>query len=295
MKQPHDHPIGHVEKLLKAGILISFLIFLIELTGGLWSHSLALLSDAWHIFIDIWALVVSYLAVFIARRPVSHQKTFGFHRMEVMAALVNSFTVFVIAAGILYAAAKRFYNPPAVHAQSMLGFAIAGLVLNLGVAALLYKTSEHYLIIRGAFLHLIGDAANTLAVCAAAVIIWMTGWRQIDPIMSGITAMIVLWGAGRLFRESFNTLLEGVPRGIELQNVEQEITRVDGVLSVHDLHVWSICSHLNALSGHVLVPAAELCRQDVILEGINSNLKNRFGITHTTIQVESNNLEGRVP
>src|SRR4029077_9377169 len=139
----HEHSFDDIEKLLKTGILISFLIFLLEFFGGLWSHSLALLSDAWHIFIDIWALVVSYLAIFLARRPVNHQRTYGLHRMEVMAALVNSFVVFVIAAGILYAAFKRIHNPPDVHGHAVIGFASLGLLLNLGVAALFYKEQEH--------------------------------------------------------------------------------------------------------------------------------------------------------
>src|SRR4051812_38832981 len=120
MKLLHEHPFEDIEKLLKAGILISFLIFLVELLGGFWSHSLALLSDAWHIFIDIWALVISYLAIFLARRPANHQRTYGLHRMEVMAALVNGFSVFVIAAGILYAAIKRFSHPPEVHGKSVM-------------------------------------------------------------------------------------------------------------------------------------------------------------------------------
>jgi cobalt-zinc-cadmium efflux system protein len=288
MKQPHDHPVEDIEKLLKTGILVSFLIFLLELVGGIMSNSLALLSDAWHIFIDIWALVVSFLAVFLARRPVNHQRTYGLHRMEVMAALVNSFVVFVIAGGILYAAYTRIHTPQYVHGQSMIGFASLGLLLNLGVAALFYKEQEHDLNLRGAFLHLLGDAVNTVAVLIAGVVITLTGWRQIDLIVSGLIGVIVLWGAGRLFWESFNTLLEGVPRGIRVEDVEQEMTRVEGVVSVHDLHIWSICSHLNSLSGHVLVKAADLPRQDKVLEGINRNLKDRFRISHTTIQVESN-------
>jgi cobalt-zinc-cadmium efflux system protein len=287
MKQPHEHPVDVTEKLLKTAILVSFLIFALELVGGFMSHSLALLSDAWHIFIDIWALAMSYFAVFLARRPVNHQRTYGLHRMEVMAALINSFTVFIIAAGILYAAAKRFYHPPDVHGRALVGFAGLGLALNLIVAALFYKQSAHDLNIRGAFVHILGDAANTVAVLIAGFVILLTGWRQIDPIMSALTAIIVLWGAGQLFRESFNTLLEGVPRGILVADVEQEIRRTDGVVSIHDLHVWSICSHLNALSGHVLVSPPHLPRQDQVLEGINRNLKERFGISHTTIQVES--------
>jgi cobalt-zinc-cadmium efflux system protein len=287
MRLLHEHPANDVEHLLRIGIAVSLLIFLIEFMGGLWSHSLALLSDAWHIFIDIWALVVSYLAIFLAKRPVSHQRTYGLHRMEVLAALVNGFTVFLIAIGIVYAAARRYNNPQDVHSRPLILVAGMGLVLNILVATLFYKGSEHDVNIRGVFLHLVGDAAGTVAVLIAGLVILLTGWRQIDPIVSGLIAVIVLWGAGRLLRESFNTLLEGVPRGIQVGEVENEIKKVEGVLSVHDLHIWSICSHLKALSGHVLVHPNGLSRQDIVLEGINHNLKQRFGIEHTTIQVES--------
>src|SRR5258708_23712705 len=143
MKLLHEHPFDDTEKLLKTGIFVSFLIFLLELSGGIWSHSLALLSDAWHIFIDIWALVISLLAIFLARRPANDRRTYGLHRMEVMAALANGFTVFVIAIGILYAAIKRFYHPPDVHGKALLVVAGLGLVVNLMVPGLFYKKSEN--------------------------------------------------------------------------------------------------------------------------------------------------------
>jgi cobalt-zinc-cadmium efflux system protein len=287
MRQPHEHPVEDTEKLLKTGIFVAFAIFLLELFGGLYSHSLALMSDAWHMFIDIWALVISLAAIFLARRPINDRQTYGLHRMEVLAALANGLTVFLIAGVILYAAVKRFSHPTEVHGRALTIVAGLGLVLNLGVAGLFYKKSEHDLNMRGVFLHMMGDALGTVAVLIAGLVILETGWRQIDPIVSALIAGIVLWGAGRLLRDSFNTLLEGVPRGIQVAAVEQEMKRVDGVLSVHDLHVWSICSHLKALSGHVLVTPRQMQRQDAVLESINRGLKERFGIEHTTIQVES--------
>jgi cobalt-zinc-cadmium efflux system protein len=283
----HAHPPGDAEKLLKTGILLSLGIFVLELCGGIWSHSLALLSDAWHIFIDIWALLISYLAIYIARRPVSHQRTYGLHRMEVMAALANGLLVFVIAAGIFYAAIKRLHNPPEVHGGLVTIIAGIGLIVNLIVAGLFYRHSEHDMNMRGVFLHIIGDALNTVAVLISGIVIMVTGWRMIDPIVSAMVAFMVLWGSGRLLRESVNTLLEGVPRGIQVSEVEDDIKKVDGVLSVHDLHIWSICSHLKALSGHVLINPERMPFQDKVLEGIHRSLKDRFGITHTTIQVES--------
>jgi cobalt-zinc-cadmium efflux system protein len=287
MKQSHDHPMEESQRLLKTAILLSFSIFVLEFAGGIWSRSLALLSDAWHIFIDIWALVLSLLAILLARRPVDDRRTFGLHRMEVLAATVNGFTVFLIAIGILYAAWQRFQNPVAVHSGRLLGISTIGLVATIGVAALFYRQSHRDLNLRSAFLHLVGDVLNSLAVVIAAVLIRVTGSPYIDPIVSALIAFVVLWGSGRLLRESVNTLLEGVPAGIRVPDVETEILRVPGVLSVHDLHVWSICSHLNSLSGHVLIGTEQMPQQQAVLEGIGRVLKARFGIEHTTIQVES--------
>jgi cobalt-zinc-cadmium efflux system protein len=287
MRPPHEHPVEESQRLLKIGILLSFLIFLLELFGGLWTHSLAMMSDAWHIFIDIWALVVSFFAVYVAKRPANDRQTFGFHRMEVFAAMINGFTVFLIAVGILYSAWKRFLYPSDVHAERLIVLAGVGLVLNLIVAGLFYKPSQKDMNIRGAFLHMVGDALNTLAVIIAAAIMLITKYNRADPIVSVFIAVVVLWGSGRLLKDAVNTLLEGVPKGIEVGAVEREIQRVPGVLSVHDLHVWSICSHLNALSGHVLLGPDHMNNQCQVLEVIGKTLKDRFGIAHTTIQVES--------
>jgi len=287
MRPPHEHPVEESQRLLKIGILLSFFIFLLELFGGVWTHSLAMMSDAWHIFIDIWALVISFFAVYVAKRPVNDRRTFGLHRMEVFAAMINGFTVFFIAVGILYAAWKRFLHPAPVHADRLLILAGVGLLLNLLVAGLFYEHSQRDMNIRGAFLHMLGDALNTLAVMIAAVAMIVTKSSRVDPIVSALIAVIVLWGSGRLLKDAVNTLLEGVPKGIEVSAVEKEIMQVRGVLSVHDLHVWSICSHLNALSGHVLLGAEQMHNQHQVLEVIGQTLKDRFGIAHTTIQVES--------
>lgn len=287
MHQTHDHPMGDSQRILKVGIALTVCIFLLELLGGIGSHSLALMSDAWHIFIDIWALVLSFLALFVARLPVNDRRTFGFHRMEVFAAAINSLTVFLIAAGILRAAWRRWQTPVAVHVGPLLAIAAGGLFLNIIVAWLLYKPSKGDSNLRGAFLHIVGDALNTVAVLAAGVVIHYTGWQRADAVVSGLVAVVVLWGSGRLLRESVNTLLEGVPPGIQVGEVEAKIKAIPGVESVHDLHVWSICSHLKALSGHVLVKEDRMPEQHQILESIGHALKDQFGIVHTTIQMES--------
>lgn len=286
MEQPHNHPIEESQRILRFGIALTAVIFLLEFVGGLWTHSLALISDAWHVFIDLWALVISFLAIWMARRPATDRRTFGFHRMEVMAATINGTSVFFIALGILYAAWRRYHHPVVVDRWPMLWLATVGLVLNLVVARLFYRHSKTDLNMRGAFLHLVGDAVNTLAVILAALAMIWTGSNRIDPVVSGLIAIVVLVGAGRLLRESFNTLLEGVPPGIRVRAVEDALRRVEGVRSVHDLHVWSICSHLNALSGHVLLSADQVSRQHDVLETIGQTLKEEFGIAHTTIQVE---------
>jgi cobalt-zinc-cadmium efflux system protein len=287
MEQPHEHPAEESQRLLKIGILLSFLIFILELGGGLWTHSLALTSDAWHIFIDIWSLVISFLAIMVAKRPVNDRQTFGLHRMEVMAATLNGASVFLIALGILVAAWRRLHAPVEVHSLRLLIISSTGLALNLLVAWLFYRRSHEDLNLRGVFMHILGDALNTFAVILAAILMMATRWPLIDPIISAAIALVVLWGAAKLLKESFNTLLEGVPANIQVNDVEQHILGVEGVDSVHDLHVWSICSHLNALSGHVLLAPEHMGAQHQVLEQIGNLLKQRFGIVHTTVQVES--------
>lgn len=288
MEQPHEHPVEDSQNLLKIGIGLTIFIFFLEFFGGLWTHSLALLSDAWHIFLDIWSLIVSFLALYLAKRPVNARRTYGLHRMEVLAALFNGFVVFFIALGILIAAIHRFNHPQPVRGESLLWIAGIGLLLNSGIAFFFYRRSQNDLNMRGAFLHVLGDALNTLAVLIAAFLMLITKFHQIDPMVSVLIAAIILWGSGRLLRESLNTLLEGAPKGIRVTAVEQEIMRIEGVLSVHDLHVWSICSHLSALSGHVLLGPECMPSQHMVLDRISQNLKDHFGIAHTTIQVESN-------
>jgi cobalt-zinc-cadmium efflux system protein len=287
MRPLHQHPDADPQWILQIGISLALLIFFLEFFGGLWTRSLALLSDAWHRFIDIWTLVISFLAIFLAKRPVSERQTFGWHRAEVLAALGNGILVFFIAVAILYAAFRRYQHPTPIHNKSLLLVAGIGLLLNGAVAVLFYAPSRHDLNIRGAFLHVLGDALSTLAVIIAALLMWVSHSTRIDSVVSGVIACVVLWSAARLLRDSLNTLLEGVPRHIQVAVVERDILGVDGVVSVHDLHVWSICSHLNALSGHVLLFPERMRDQQNVLEKISRSLKDHFGITHTTIQVES--------
>src|SRR5690242_19737102 len=175
MEQPHGHPAGDSQHLLQIGIGLALLIFLIEFFGGLWTHSLALMSDAWHIFIDLWALVLSFLAVVVAKRPVNDRRTFGLHRMEVFAATLNGFTVFFVAIGILMAAWRRYRSPAPVQVTELLAIAGLSLLLNLIVAGLFYGRSHHDLNLRGAFLHVVGDVFNTVAVIAAGLLMKVTG------------------------------------------------------------------------------------------------------------------------
>src|SRR6185437_15282852 len=188
MEQPHQHPMDESQRLLKVGIMLTFAIFLLEFFGGLATHSLALMSDAWHIFIDIWALVLSFLAFFVAQRPADERRTFGLHRMEVFAATVNGFTVFFIAIGILYAAWRRLNHPVAVRSLELLWIAGAGLALNLVVAGLFYERSQMDSNIRGAFLHVLGDDLGTLAVMLAAGLMIVTKSLRIDAVVSALIA-----------------------------------------------------------------------------------------------------------
>jgi len=287
MKHSHRHPAEHSSRILKIALGLTICIFLIEFCGGLWTHSLALMSDAWHVFIDAWALVASLIAIILAQRPASDRRTFGLHRMEVFAAFLNGVMVFAVALAIFYAAIGRWRHPKPVDSRSLLAFAAIGLILNLIVAKIFMPHSRGDINIRGAFLHILGDAMNTLAVIIAAGLMLWTGSQRIDTIVSCTIAFLILLAAGHLLREAFNTLLEGVPHGIDVALVEKGILRTEGVVSVHDLHVWSICSHFNSLSGHVLIADGSMPRQREILDKIGRMLRERFGISHSTIQVES--------
>jgi cobalt-zinc-cadmium efflux system protein len=213
-----------------------------ELIGGFWTNSLALLSDAAHVFMDLFALLLSLLAIQLSGRPASDRRTYGWHRAEILASLMNGLTLLLIAFGILQEAWDRLLNPQPVKSAEMFVIASLGLVMNLIAASRLHGHSHDDLNVRSAFLHVIGDAIASVGVILGGVVMLYTGWFVVDALISDVIAIIIGWGSIRLLREAGHILLEGVPPGVELNRVIEKIRAVAGVNDVHHLHCWAICS-----------------------------------------------------
>lgn len=263
-----------------------------EVAGGIWTNSLALLSDAAHVFLDLFALVLSLLAVRLAALPASDRHTFGFHRSEVFASFINGVTVCLMAVVILSEAWGRFMHPEPVRSLPLMLIAVVGLVMNLLAAGALHGHSHDDLNVKSAFLHVVGDALASIGVIAGGVIIHFTGWFLLDSIISVGIALLILSGAWRVLRESVHILMEGVPRGLDLGIVADAIRSVEGVREIHHLNVWTVCSHILALSVHVDCDTESELPRAAILHRIEHLLADRFHITHTTIQMECSTCVG---
>ena len=257
-----------------------------ELFGGFWTNSLALLSDAAHVFLDLFALMLSLAAIKLAALPASDRHTFGYHRSEVFASFINGLTVFLMAVGILYEAWLRFAAPEEVKSLPMLVIAAVGLVMNLLAARALHDHSHDDLNVRSAFLHVVGDAAASVGVIIGGVIMFYTGWYVLDALISAAIGLLILAGSGRVLRDSVHILMEGTPRGLELTEVADAIKSVAGVADVHHLNIWTVCSHILSLSVHVDIDSGSEIRRVTILHELEHLLAERFHISHTTIQME---------
>ena len=275
---------------LALAIALSAGTLLIEVTGGILSGSLALLSDAGHVLTDVLALVLSLMAVRFASLPATPAKSYGYHRLEILTALLNGALLVTISAGILYKAARRFFTPAPIESSLMIGVAFVGLLANLASVALLSRCPQN-LNLRGARMHVIGDALSSVGVLAAGGIILLTGWERLDAIMAAVIAVIIAVGSIRLVREAVEVLLEATPEGIALDEVSRAITALPGVVEVHDLHIWSITTGLPALSGHVRLDGSAHDGGDEMLNRIKQTVRDRFGIVHTTIQIESRDYQ----
>lgn len=276
----------------KIAIALTAVTLAAEVAGGLWTNSLALLSDAAHVFMDLFALVLSLAAVQLAALPTSEQHTYGFHRSEVFASFINGLTVFLMGAGILYGAWGRFAAPQEVKSGPMLVIAAIGLVMNLLAAKTLHSHSHDDLNVKSAFLHVVGDAAASVGVIIGGVVMYYTGWYLLDALLSAAIGLLILTGAGRLLRDATHILMEGSPRGMDLAEVAATIRRVEGVRDLHHLNVWSVCSHITALSVHVEVADCSEDQRSSLLHRIEHVLEDHFHITHTTIQLECSDCNG---
>ena len=290
-----NHTNPQLERRFVLALGISLIVFLAELVGGCWTGSLALLSDSAHVFLDVFALALSYIALRVAALPADDRHTYGWHRLEVFAALANGITLLAITIGIFYEAWGRLQNPAPIHSAEMLTIAVIGLVANLGVARLLHEHHAEDLNTRSAFLHVIGDALASLGVILGGMVIALTGWYIVDPLISVFIGVIIVAGSYCVLRGSLHILFEGTPEGITISDVARTMGNFAGVQDVHDLHLWSICSGYPALSAHVLVANAACEATTAQMATLKQTLVERFGIQHTTIQFETTNCrQGKV-
>ncbi len=285
----NNTPGSTIEGRFGLALALTGLILAAEIIGGLWTGSLALLSDAAHVFMDMFALALSYGAIRLAALPASGSHTYGFHRMKVIAAFINGATLLLIAFEIFREAWERFQNPAPILAGPMLMIAAIGLIVNLVVVFVLKEHDHDDLNTRAAFLHVLGDALASVGVIIAGVVILFTGWLWVDPLVSVLIAGIILLSSGRVLRQSLHILNEGAPEGLNVTEVGQAMRQVSGVNEVHDLHVWTVSPGYVALSAHVVLADQVLSQTGPVMAELKEIIAHQFGIEHTTIQFECHN------
>jgi cobalt-zinc-cadmium efflux system protein len=267
-------------------IILTSVICVVEIAGGFWTGSLALLSDAAHVFMDIFALGLSYFAIRASLMPPDDRHTYGYHRMQVLAALANGALLLLISFEILQAAISRFRQPQPIIAGPMLAIAVTGLVVNLGVAFVLREHNHNDLNVRSAFFHVLGDALASIGVIGGGIAILLTHQPWIDPMVSILISLLILFTSGRLLRETVHILAEGSPEGMTASGVAEMMKAVNGVSDIHDLHIWTVSPGYLALSAHVILDDQTLSQSNRIMEELKQILSSRFKIDHTTIQFE---------
>ncbi len=283
--QAYQAPRGGKRDLLIA-LSITILMMIVEVIGGLLSNSLALLSDAGHMLTDNLALLLSFFAMKFATLPATERKTFGFYRLEILAALLNGIVLVLLSIYIMYQAYIRMVHPQPVEGKLMLIVAIIGLVANVIGAFFLSKHSHASLNIRGAYLHIVGDALSSIGVVFGGIIIIYTGWYLIDPILSMVISLVIIYGSWSLVRESVDILLESVPAHIDIDTMAEEMTRIKGVREAYHIHVWTITSGVYACSAHVLIDDQLVSGSRDITNEIKDLLARKFNVRHSTIQLE---------
>ena len=281
----HGVPTPRTQRILRLSLVATLAYVLVTFVAGVRAHSLALISEAGHNVSDALALLLSFVAVYFQGRPASDAKTFGYQRAGVLAAFLNALTLIVIAVGIAIEAVHRLSSPVAVQPRLMMIVAAAGVVMNGVIAALLFSGSRD-INIRSTFIHMLGDTLSTAAVIVGGFAILFTHRNWIDPALSLLIAVLILWSSISIVRETLNILLEGTPRGLSLPEIRSSLTTIDGVLDVHDLHVWSLGSQTRALATHVTIDDIPPSESNRILGNIRHHLLHHYGIYHTTVQFE---------
>lgn len=285
----HSHRLTRTGRL-KIALAITAVYMVAEAVGGWLTNSLALIADAGHMLTDVAALTLTLTAIWFAARPATAKKTFGYYRLEILAAFVNGIALVLISLLVIYEAYHRWQSPPQIDGVNLTAIAVGGLIVNIIAAKLLHHGHHNDLNMRGAWLHVMGDLLGSVTAIAAGVLVIAFGWLWADAVCSVLISLIIIFGAWRLIAESVNVLLEGTPSYIDLAAVESTILETEGVVGVHDLHVWTISSGMDALSAHINHEAS--VSHSNLLTKVRDSLHDRFGIDHLTIQMES---AGREP
>lgn len=282
----HEHHNAGTGRVLGWSLVATIVFVVVEFIAGIQAHSLALLSDAGHNLTDALALLLAWFGFYLQAKPADEVQTFGYHRAGVLTAFVNALTLIALSVWIFYESYQRLLKPQPVHEMTMIVVAGAGLVLNGGIMWGLRIARLHDINVRSAFVHMLGDMLGSIGIVIGATLIRYTGFHQIDPLLSILIGALIIWTAWDIIKDSLNILLEGLPRGLELQSVVSAMRGVEGVLDVHDLHIWSLGSSTRALSCHVLIEDVPPSSSDCTLRRLNDLLADRFHIRHTTVQFE---------
>ena len=289
----HSHTHSHLRDAAKQtttrlswslALTLAFVVF--EAAAGYFSNSLALLTDAAHNLTDVIALGLSWFAIRITAQPANAQRTYGYHRAGILVALLNSTTLILISLGIFYEAYKRFISPPEVQSSILIVVGLIAVVINLVTALLVHRGSESDLNLRSAFVHLMGDVISTIGAVVAGILIYFTGANWLDPLVSVLIGFLILYNAWGILRDAVDILLESTPRDVDMKKMVVEITALEGVLGVHDLHVWSITQNLRTMSAHILTEDITVSAGSQIQNRINELVYHRYNIAHATLQLE---------
>jgi cobalt-zinc-cadmium efflux system protein len=291
MMHTHSHThFGDIAKQTNSRLALSLVLTLIfvfiEVIAGIIGNSLALLTDAAHNFTDAIALGLSWFAIRLTTQPSNAQKTFGYHRAGILVALINSTTLVLISLGIFYEAWRRFMNPPEVQSGILIMVGLIAVVINLVTALLVRKGSEHDLNIRSAFLHLMGDVLSTVGAVIAGIIIYFTNANWLDPLVSVLIGFLIVYNAWGILRDAMDILLEATPRDIDTDKLVRDVMQVEGVLGVHDLHIWSLTENLRTMSAHILTDDLHISEGAIVQHQINEIVYHRYNIGHATLQLE---------
>lgn len=290
-KTSHSH--SHLSEVTKQtttrlslSLVLTLAFVVVEAVAGIFANSLALLTDAAHNLTDVIALGLTWFAVRITAQPANAQKTYGYHRAGILVALLNSTTLVLISLGIFYEAYRRFITPPEVQSNILIGVGLIAVVINLVTALLVQRGSQSDLNLRSAFVHLMGDVLATIGAVIAGVIIYFTNANWLDPLVSVLIGFLILYNAWGILRDAVDILLEGTPRDVDIKNMVSDIVQVDGVLGIHDLHVWSLTQSLRTMSAHILTDDVHISTGAQIQRQVSEMVRHRYNIAHATIQLE---------